>query len=169
MFTKSILVAALIAASVPAFANPGTDQLARLVGVEPGVYSLPQLIALQEAMRDNDDQTVKFILNGGGDIVGRGAGSAAVSTSEGAAQLAAQVGVEPGQYSVAEMIRLRAAIQEQDSETIRFILSGNGRAADDDLGTVTPGKAQLAATFGVNPADYTTAQLAEMFTSEVSN
>lgn len=162
MLTKSILAAALIAASVPAFANPGAEQLALQPGVEPGVSSPPQLALLDQAMRDDDQQAVDFILNGG-NIVTRGSGSVAVSTSSGATQLAMQVGVEPGTMSVNELASLQDAVREQDSTTVEFILSGQNRAVTDDPGAVKPVKAHLAASLGVDPAASTTAELARLF------
>lgn len=160
MFTKASLTAAAIALAVPAFANPGTDQLALQLGVEPGSLSLSELIRLEDARSENDAETVRFLLSGM-DTVGR-ADNTAAGGNAGADQLASLLGVDPGAYTVAELIRLEDARAAGDVETVRFILSGETRVETGAAGTVSPGKTQLAALLGVDPAAYTTAELIEL-------
>ncbi len=39
----------------------------------------------------------------------------------------------------------------------------------DDRGIITPGKIQLAGPLGVNPADFTTAELVDMFSRQIDS
>ncbi len=59
-----VLTTALVAAlSAPAFAS---DQLAQSLGVQPGQYTTAELIRLEQAQQQGNEQQVAFILNGGG-------------------------------------------------------------------------------------------------------
>lgn len=44
--------------------------------------------------------------------------------------LAASVGVEPGQYTTAELIQLRDALEENDAHEVAFILNGGTNPTD---------------------------------------
>lgn len=85
MKTLAITASLIAALSAPAFAN---DSLAASVGVEPGQYTLAELIQLREALESNDAQDVAFILNGG---------------------------ANPTDASVAYEARLRQAVEDQDT------------------------------------------------------
>ena len=76
------LIAALAAATfaAPALAN---DQLARSLGVEPGVYTTAELIQLKDAAEVSDNEGTVFFGDG-----------FAFNASNGAAQLAASLGVD---------------------------------------------------------------------------
>ena len=107
MFTKSVMAVTLAgfvaALSAPAFANPGTDQLAKQMGVDAGAYTLNELVQLQDAYNDNDTSRIAFILGG-----------------------------------------------------------SHGGNTNSDVGVVTPAKAQIAAVLNVDPAAYTTLKLVQM-------
>lgn len=62
MKTLAITASLVAALSAPAFAN---DTLAASVGVAPGQYSTAELIQLRDAMEDNDQAQVAFVLGGG--------------------------------------------------------------------------------------------------------
>ena len=164
MRIKTLTATAAVALSVFAGAaaaqsvNPGKAQLAALLGVDANAYTSAQLIQLDGAMRENNDEKVRFIMSQAGDVAGR-ADFANGSVSQGDAQLARIVGVEPGAYTTEELIRLKAAQDANDDEAIDFILSGEARDTGSSTGVVTPGKAQLAANIGVNPANYPLAEL----------
>lgn len=173
MSKKSIIALTLFALTAPfagtAMAGEGANQLAAQLGVPAGDYTLAQMIQLEEARRDNNKTAEAFILAQGKVSVSRSDMSGDVVFSGGAEQLARLVGVTPGAYSVSEMIRLQAAIGENDARTIAFILGGsNGGNTGNDIGEVTPGKAQLAASLGLDPADYTTAELAAKYLDSIS-
>lgn len=173
MFKKSILALSLVAMTAPfasvAMAGQGADQLAAQLGVPAGAYTVAQMIQLQDARRDGDKAAEAFILSQGNDGVSRSDKSGVASGSAGAEQLARLVGVAPGAYSVNEMIRLQDAIRENDRQTIAFILGGsNGGNTGSDIGVVTPGKTQLAASLGLDPAAHTTADLVARYLDSIS-
>jgi hypothetical protein len=173
MFKKSILALTVVALTAPfagvAMAGQGADQLSKQVGVPAGAYTVAQMIQLQYARRDGDKAAEAFILSQSGDAVSRSDKSGVGSASAGAEQLARQVGVTPGAYSVNEMIRLQDAIRENDSKTVAFILGGsNGGNTRNDIGIVTPAKVQLAASLGLDPAAHTTADLVARYLDSIS-
>ena len=143
--------AALASSPVPGV-SAGDAQLALTAGVEPGRYSRAELIRILDAKRENDAGAVQYYLSGANRT------SAAGNDSAGAVQLALTAGVEPGAYSVPELIQIIDAKRENDTELLNFILSGANRQGEGE--GVSPGKAQLAASLGLNPADYTLAELA---------
>jgi hypothetical protein len=173
MFKKSILALTVVALTAPlagmAVAGQGAEQLAKQVGVPVGAYTVAQMIQLKEARRDGDKAAEAFILSKGADAVSRSDKSDAAAVSAGAEQLARLVGVTPGAYSVNEMIRLQDAINEGDRQTIAFILGGSdGGNTGNDIGVVTPAKAQLAASLGLDPAAHTTADLVARYLDTLS-
>lgn len=79
-----------------------------------------------------------------------GGAAVAQSVSPGSAQLAYSAGVEPGQFTDAQLIRLINAQRDNDVEEINFILSQRGAdVSRSDVSGVSAGAAQLAATVGV--------------------
>ena len=81
--------------------KPGAVQLAGSLGVEAGRYTLDELIRLDRARQANDEETYRFILSGQNRVqTGATAGNA------GAAQLAAALGVNAADYSLAELTAL---------------------------------------------------------------
>lgn len=141
--------------------NPGVEQLARSAGVDG--LSIAQLIQLQEARRDNDAARIDFILSQAGAGASRAQDfDASSAPSAGLAQMEAALGVTTGRYTAAELIQLTEARKEKNDAKFAFILSGENRAAAPDASVVSPGKAQLAATLGVNAADFTLAELVAM-------
>lgn len=155
--TISALVLAAIsgtalAASPQAGLNAGDVQLALSAGVEPGRYTRAEILAILEARKDNATDTVNYYLSGANR-------TATVGNAEGWAQLAATLGVEPGRFTPAELQRLDRALSDNDREEVAFILSGENRRTPNPAEVVTPGEAQLAAVIGVDPAQYTLAEL----------
>ena len=149
--TLSALVLALTAgAALAGVPRNGSDQLAALAGVESGAYSDADLVNLIDAKRANDREKVAFILSGS-------ARTAAPLASD--AQSAALAGVDAGSFTASEVQILTEARRTGDKETAAYILSGTNRKRAAETTGVTPGKAQLAAAVGVDPANYTLAQL----------
>lgn len=159
------LSAALGAGAVSAQSiNPGVAQLAATAGVSADRFTQAQLIQLIDAQRDNDRERINFILGQAGSDVSRS--EMGSPTSPGAAQLALSAGVEPGRFTQVELIRLIDAQRAEDTETVAYILSGDSRATTDDA-TISAGRAQLAASLGVNAADYTLAELSALYTDKI--
>lgn len=173
MFTKTVsaltLAGFVAALSVPAFANPGTDQMALQLGVEPGVYTQAQLIQLENAYRENDRTLVDFILSQGNGVASRGDFVADGTVTAGETQLARSLGVAPGAYSLNELTQLQAAVLDNDTQTIAFILGGsNNNGAGSDQGVVNAGKAETARALGLDPANYTTQELVARYLDSIS-
>lgn len=170
MFKKSIFVLSVVALTAPfagtAMAGSGAAQMAAALGVPAGAYSTIQLIQLQDARRQGDAFTAAFILGQSKASVSR---STMSGVTQGAEQLARLVGVAPGAYSANDLIRLQTAISENDSQAIAFILGGSDTGnTTNDIGSVTPGKAQIAAALGLDPAAHTTADLVARYLDSVS-
>lgn len=79
-------------------------QLAAAAGVEPGRFTINELQLLIEAKRDNDTQMTNFILSG----QNRADGKPANVVTPGQAQLAALLGVNASEYTLAELTKLYA-------------------------------------------------------------
>lgn len=91
------------------------------------------------------------------------AGTAAANgVSAGHAQFAALLGVDPQAYSLAELTELEVALSDNDTARAAYILSHENREQRGGAGNVSAGKAQLAAGLGVNPADYSLAELSAL-------
>lgn len=151
---KSILTPALIALSLASAAHAGevsTDaQLAGAAGVAAGQYTAAELQNIIEARRDNNQNAVNFYVSHG---------ARAEANGDAGDQLAKLAGVEAGKYTPNELQRIINAKVNNNREEVAAVLSGATRSSTDAVGVVTPGKAQLAASLGLNPADYTLAQL----------
>lgn len=150
---KRILLTSALALTLtgPAFAS---DQLARSLGVEPGVYSTAELIALRSAYEDDQFAVANSILNG----------SATDGEASSNAQFAASVGVDPS-FSTADAAALRSAYEEGDYATVNFILEAGGIDENVSVSSksgISAGRAQLAASLGVNASDYSLAELVEL-------
>jgi hypothetical protein len=142
--------------------NPGLEQLAALAGVNAAGYTQADLVNLIDAQRSNDQEKAAFITATASGVASRAETAGYVGLSQGDVQLAKLAGVEPGVYSASELNRLIAAKNANDPQTVAFILNHTDRVDAGGLGTVSQGKAQLAAQLGVNPADYTLAQLSAL-------
>lgn len=154
IFATTALVLSMAA---PAFAS---DQLARSLGVEPGVYSTAQLVELKSAIEGNNDQQVQFILDSAG--TDGFTASTMSAPSAGKAQIAADLGVNPADYSLGELVKLRKAEEESNEQIAGFVRSNGLSETVSSKSGISAGQAQLAASLGVNPADYTLAELSKM-------
>ncbi len=146
-------VFAVVLASGAAFgqsAGPGDAQLAASAGVAPGIYTNAQLVQIIEARRDGDKTQLAFVLSQANAVATRADFTADVPSfaSDGLTQI--------------ELIQLQDARREGDRALENFILSGANRESAPPPNVVTPGKAQMAALLGVDPADYTLQQLVAM-------
>lgn len=158
---KSILTPALIALTLAgsgaAFAaSPSADaQLAASAGVAAGQYTPAELQAIIDARRDNDTSALNYYLSG--------SNRTAPAQTDAAGQLANLAGVAPGTYSASELALIIEARKDNDAEQAAFILSGKNRAASAEASAVTPGEAQIAASLGLDPAQYTLAELTRLW------
>lgn len=111
------LTAGIASATV---ASPGQSQIASYLGVDAGAYSNAELAALLAARHDGDQSTYAFLL-------AHGNRSASETVNIGKAQLAAQVGLDPAQYTSAELIRVQKAQIRGDLQTVNFVVSHANR------------------------------------------
>lgn len=150
---SALILATLTGAAVASNAQPGLNagdvQLALSAGVEPGKYARTDLISIIEAREKGDTTRLNYFLSG----ANRG------SEVLGDEQLAAAAGVEPGRLTANELQRLIEAQADGKTTEARFILSRADRNGPNPAEVVTPGEAQLAAAIGVDPAQYTLAEL----------
>ena len=160
--SKTLVLSAVIASllSGVAFAGASSDaQLAASAGVQPGVYTAAELQAIIDAKRDNDTRGVAYVTSGA-----NRATPGASTDGAGLEQLAHAAGVQPGQYTQAELVGLIEAQKENDSVRIQYWLTHANRATPD-ANPANPGKVQLAKTLGVNPDDYSMSDLVLMQSS----
>ena len=142
----------------PALAS---DQLARSLGVEPGVYSTSELIALRSALENDEQAAARAILS-------RDVTKGAVDSP---AQLAASVGVDDS-YSLADVAALRSAESDDEQAAVNFIRESGGVTKGVTTSTksgVSAGQAQLAASLGVNPTEYSLSELVKLKSVQSSN
>lgn len=153
------LAAALSAGIVSAQSiNPGAAQIAAQIGVSANDYSLSQLIAIQNAIEAGDQDQADYLLS---QKLGASLSSSGNAVSAGAAQLATQLGVTPGSYSVGELALLADIDAGNSDIDPAYVLSRADRTSAD-VSVTNAGKLQLAASLGVNANDYTLSQLVAM-------
>ncbi len=146
-------VLAVVLASGAAFAqsvSPADVQLAASAGVEPGVYTTAQMIQIIEARHDGDAAQLAFLLSQSSSVATRADFRVEIASAA------------PEGLSAVEQIQLQEARREDDHNTETFILTGTDRRSANAASVVTRGEAQLAALIGVDPADYTLAELVAM-------
>ena len=163
MFTRTILATVVALGAAPVLADgvsQGAAMQASVLGVQPGVYTIAQLVDLRDARTSADLQRINFILDNPGGTTVSTSGNDSVSSGD--AQLALSLGLKPGAYTTNEMQNIQWYLRHDNMEGARAILNHDVRDTVDDSGVVNPGKAQLAASLGLDPADYTTAQLAAL-------
>lgn len=167
MFTRSVMAVTLVgfvaALSAPAFANPGTDQLAAQLGVNSGAFTLNQLVQLQDAYNDDDTARIAYILGTAKGVSSRASTALPGAPNAGETQLALSLGVTPGSLSANDLVKLSNAIADNDATSVAYILGGSqGGNTNSDIGVVTPAKVQIAGVLNVDPAAFTTMQLVQM-------
>lgn len=163
MFVKSTLAALAVTLSVPfagaAFA--ANDQLAKIAGVEPGLYTTAELIQIDEARKTFDDERLAFILSGE-NRVSRNAETGSVNA--GKAQLAAIAGVSAEGFTINSLHDLIQAQESQDDEEVAYIKAvAAGEITGLNATRVTPGKVQLAALVGLDAGSHSIAELATAY------
>ena len=150
-FTLLATVAALsLSAALPALANG--------VHVDTSQYTAAEQAFLKTADWQEDRAQINAILNGESSV-GITASSKSAPSS-GAEQLAHSVGVDAGAYSLADLATLKTANPEESRNLISATLN---QATSDTLSDgVTPARAQIAASLGVDASDYTLPELVSM-------
>ena len=151
MFTKSAIAATVIAISASAASamdapSQGAAQLAALAGVEPGVYSVADLIRLND-VKDQTSQAaeVRFILHEGRSGIAGRADTGSVGAN--------------GLTTAEAALINEASKNSNDAIFARFVENGGIRDNSADVRSNSPAHVQLAGQLDVNPADFTLSQL----------
>lgn len=135
------------------------DQMARSMGLEPGVYTDVELIQIRAAMDADEDALVRNLLDKDSTVIS----TQSVGTSTSNAQLARSVGVEPGVYSTAELVQMRAAIDADETETLRHVSHDGSVISSQSIGATPQSRSQLERLLGVQEAGMTDSELAYEF------
>lgn len=158
---KRIILTSAIALAIaaPAFAN---DQLARNLGLEPGVYTTAELATIKgvrEAATNTDSLTAASLEG----LFGNGVVSTQSVAGSANAQLAANLGLS-GDYTTAELAvikGIREGATNADAVTADAYVNAGGVVSTQSVEN-SAAKSQLARFFGVDAADYSTSELARM-------
>lgn len=156
---KTLLLSSALILSVAVQAQAG-DQLALSASVEPGQYTTSQLVQLMAAEADDNTALYNHLIEEfDTNVVSTQSGG----ISAGHQQLAASLGVSANDFSLSELVQLRSARDNDDASMERFIMSVAGDVISTQSGGISGGQAQLAASLGVNPADYSLSELTRMY------
>ncbi|PZX11777.1 hypothetical protein LX81_03854 [Palleronia aestuarii] len=165
---KRLIAATLVTLTfgTGAHASHGSEQLASSLGVEPGAYSLPQLVRLQSLRSQDGEQfQIREILDhpegAGGDLVTHHR-TAPDPNLAGWQNLALSAGVEPGRLSPQDLVALKSALEQNDRTRVDFILASKSSDDRSNRSQVSSGAAQLARSVGVEPGLYSIAQLVRL-------
>lgn len=99
--------------------SAGHQQLADALGVDAADYSVAELVTLRDAIENDNEARVNFILSGGSETV------STQSFGTSADQFAASIGVDAADFSAAQLILLRAAMEDGDERRVTAILNGD--------------------------------------------
>lgn len=156
----AIVATAVLTAPVRASetVSSGHAQLAARAQVDAGDYTTAEIVAILTARDEGDTTGEAFTLS----HANRAEASAAGVSTAGEKQIAGSLGVDPADYTLAELAAMNAARTEGDTAGEDFVLSHVNRAEANPAEVVTAGKMQLAASLGVDPTDYTVAELTAM-------
>jgi hypothetical protein len=157
----AITTALALAIAAPAVAN---DQLARSLGVEPGAFNTAELATLKGLAESgvSTDRETAAVLAG---LFSRGVVSTQSVDATGNAQLADSLGLDSGAFTAAELATIKGLVEQRTTEDAfaiadRVARGGEGVASTQSVGGISAGQAQLAATLGLDPAEYSLAELA---------
>ncbi len=143
---RTIIASALVAAiAAPAFAN---SQLENLLDVEPGVYTTAELVAIKGSY--DSDTGYRFPVRDGGVVSTQSVGFSASHLA-----LAELVGVNPADFTTAELVAIKGSY---DSDTGYNIPARGGVVSTQSVG-ISAGHAQLAAQEGVSAAEYSVGEI----------
>ncbi|WP_330629566.1 hypothetical protein [Thioclava sp. FTW29] len=119
---KNVLIAAVVAlsasAGIASAESAGHAQLAAQLGLNGADFTTAELTNIRDAKINGDTQTANYFLKH------ENRTSENTSVSQGKAQLAAQLGVDASKYSMAELVSMSTADDDQEA---RFIETGASR------------------------------------------
>ena len=101
--------------------NAGASaQFAASSDVDGTDFTFGELVELERAIEESDEVTAQFIRDNAG---ARGVTASSRSETQAKAQLAAGLGVDASDFSVADLASLRIAMEESDYPRINMILN----------------------------------------------
>lgn len=159
--TSAALVAtAMLTAPVKASENvsPGHAQLAAQAQVNAADYTTAEILAILDARSDGDAARAEFVLS----HANRAETRPAQAVTAGEKQIAASLGVDAADYTHAELSAMSSARLTDEEAIEAHVASHANRAEANPAEVVTPGEQQIASSLGVDPADYTLAELTKM-------
>lgn len=108
-------VALVLAAGVASAADvtPGLQQIANQLGVDAGAYSATELHQLLAAREDGEQSTYAYLL-------AHGDSRSPAANSVGKAQLAAQVNLDPTEFTTDELLAISDAKRSGDLQGVSF-------------------------------------------------
>ena len=130
----ALSTALVVALAAPAFAS---SQLEDRLNVEPGVYSTAELVAIDRAFQNDDVARANAILANPGGFSGTDA-------------------------ETVRAVKLNAAEQDDEHAAANHFRKGAGSFTVSTKSGVSAGHAQLAASLGVDAADYSLAELVQL-------
>lgn len=138
------------------------DQVALSLGVEPGQYSQAELARLKGAKDAGEwDQVAALKAMFDSDVV---------STQSVDDQIARNLGVEPGQYSQAELARIKGAKDAGEHDQVAALKSMfDGDTVSTQSAGVTQGQRQMAARAGIDPETHTLKQTVDAWLGTLSD
>ncbi len=144
--TRTLIASALVAAlAAPAFAN---SQLESALGVEPGVYTTAELVAIKGSF--DSDTGYNFPVRDRAVVSTQSTGF-----SQGHIALANDLGVNPADYSTADLVAIQGSF---DSDTGFNVPERGGVVSTQSVG-ISAGHAQLAAKAGVDASAYSVGEI----------
>ena len=84
-------------------------------------------------------------------------------------QLARSLGVEPGTYTTAELVQMKFSAEDEDGKRLRTFVDRSMDIVSTQSVGISAGVIQLAASLGVDPADYTLDELVQLHTADASD
>lgn len=153
------LVASLSAgAAMAGTVNSGVAQMAAQAGVNAATISASDVASAWSAKHDNDAAAPYDAVYVSGSLSSSNVGG----VNQGIAQMAAQAGVNPATLSAADVASDWAAKRDNHAAAAYSASYSTGVISSSSSNHISAGRAQLAAQLHVDPALYTSAELANM-------
>ncbi|GAA0302934.1 hypothetical protein [Rhodovulum strictum] len=157
--TTTITAGLVLGAAQAQSVNGGAAQLALQIGVTPGEYSVAQLVRMRTALEDGNMTEFRHIR----DRLRHGGFSTNTAPSVGRVALAERMEIDANEMSYADTLLLGMAKSTgQTGPVAAFWKNRDPNNPSRRASYVSPGEAQIAAGLGVDPADYTLAELVQM-------
>jgi transposase len=157
MKTFALTTALALSLAAPAFAS---DQIARSLGLEPGVFTAAELAAIKGRVEDRDSNDAELIA-----ALKSRTGAGVVSTRSVPApnQVAANLGLDAGQFTASQVATIKGRVEERDSNDAELIAELKSRTGAGVVSTRSvPAPSQVAASLGLDAGQFTAAEIARI-------